>query len=166
MARVDKKPCYLRDTQLDLIATSQIVALRGDNATKKWVRESNPCRSLFPNWGKETGASRAADVNRELDEDYNDPDDMHPKFLQNRKMYSALCRNADVHDLSFLVRKLKLNQLIMSLAFNWTTGSAPMGHFISHIVLDEINFKSGCIPHHNTTHGIVDNFLQLTGVSN
>ncbi len=49
MACVDKKPCYLGDTQLDLIATSQVVALRGDNATKKWVRESNPCRSLFPN---------------------------------------------------------------------------------------------------------------------
>ena len=41
-----------------------------------------------------------------------------------------------------------------------------MGHFISHVILDELNFKLGCIPHHNTTHGIVDNFLQLTGVSN
>lgn len=71
-----------------------------------------------------------------------------------------------MHDLSVLIRKLRLNQLIMSLASNWTTGSAAMGHFISHIVLDEVNFKLGCIPHHNTTHGIVDNFLQLTGVSN
>lgn len=41
-----------------------------------------------------------------------------------------------------------------------------MGHFLSHIILDEINFKPGCIPHLNTTHGIVDSFLQLTGVSN
>ena len=91
---------------------------------------------------------------------------MHPRFLRDRKMYASLCRNADVHDLSVLIRKLRLNQLIMSLSSNWTTGSAVMGHFISHIVLDEVNFKLGCIPHHNTTHGIVDNFLQLTGVSN
>lgn len=41
-----------------------------------------------------------------------------------------------------------------------------MGHFISHIILDEVNFKTGCIPNHNTTHAIVDSFLQLTGVSN
>ena len=81
-------------------------------------------------------------------------------------MYSALSRNADVHDISILVRKLRLNRRLMSLAYNWMTGSAAVGHFISHIVLDKINFKSGCIPHHNTTHRIVDNFLQLTGVSN
>ena len=166
MARVDKKPCYLGDTQLDLIATSQIVALRGDEHVKEWVKGSNPCKSLFPDWGEEMEASRAADANRELTEDYSDPDDMNPRFLRDRKMYASLCRNADVHDLGVLVRKLKLNQLIMSLAFNWTTESAAMGHFISHIVLDEVNFKLGCLPHHNTTHGIVDNFLRLTGVSN
>jgi len=144
----------------------QIVALRGDEVIKKWVKEGNPCRSLFPDWDEETEASRAADANRELTEDYNDPDEMHPWFLRDRKMYASLRRNADVHDLSVLIRKLRLNQLIMSLASNWTTGSAAMGHFISHIVLDEVNFKLGCIPHHITTHGIVDNFLQLTGVSN
>ena len=76
------------------------------------------------------------------------------------------CKLPYVHDLNMLIRKLKLNQLIISLAFNWTTGSTAIGHFISHIVLDEVNFKSGCIPNHETTHGIVDNFLQLTGVSN
>ena len=32
MAGVDKKPCYLGDTQLDLIATSQIIVLRGEDA--------------------------------------------------------------------------------------------------------------------------------------
>jgi len=79
-------------------------------------------------------------------------------------MFNALCRNADTHDLNIVIRKLKLNHKLMSLAFNWTTGSAALGHFISHIILD--NFKTGCIPHHNTTHGIVDNFLQLTGISN
>ena len=60
MARVDKKPCYLGYTKLHLIATSQIVALRGDEVIKKWVKEGNPCRSLFLDWGEETEASRAA----------------------------------------------------------------------------------------------------------
>lgn len=40
-----------------------------------------------------------------------------------------------------------------------------MSHFISHITLAEINFKTGCVPHLHTTHGIVDSFLQLPGVS-
>ena len=52
---------------------------------KKWVKEGNPCRSLFPDWGEETEASRAADANRELTEDYNDPDEMHPSFLLRQK---------------------------------------------------------------------------------
>ena len=166
IARVDKKPCYLGDTQLDLIATSQIVALRGDDAVRDWVRESNPCPSLFPDWAEESEAARAVAAGRDLSEDYNDPDDMHERFIRDRKLYSALCRNADVVDLSTLVRKLKLNNLIMSLASNWTTGSAAMGHFLSHVILDELNFKLGCIPNHHTTHGILDNFLQLTGVPN
>ena len=136
------------------------------NRVKEWVRESNPCRSLFPDWAEESEAARAAAAGRELNEDYNDPDDMHTRFIRDRKLYSALCRNADTVDLSALIRKLKLNHLIMSLASNWTTGSAAMGHFISHVILDELNFKLGCIPNHNTTHGIVDNFLQLTGIPN
>ena len=41
-----------------------------------------------------------------------------------------------------------------------------MGHFLSHVILDELNVKLGCIPYHSTVHGIVDNFLTLTGVAN
>ena len=166
MARVDKKPCYLGDTQLDMVATSQIIAVRGDPEMKRWIRECNPCRALFPYWGKETEAASAAVANRELTEDYMDPDDMHPRYLRDRKMYASLCRNADIPELSALVRKVKLNNLIMSSAYHWTTGSAAMGHFLSHVILDELNLKLGCIPNHSTIHGIVDNFLTLTGVAN
>ena len=127
MARVDKKPCYRGDTQIDLVAASQIAYLRGGQDVREWVPENNPCPSLFEKWGAETEASRAALVGRELDEDYQDSDDMSPTFLANRKMYNALTRHADIPDLSNILRKLKLNNKIMSLAPNWTTGSAAKG---------------------------------------
>lgn len=73
---MDKKPCYLGDTQIDLVAASQVVVLRGDSGIKKWVRENNPCEALFKKWGIETEASRAAVAHRELDEDFHDPDNM------------------------------------------------------------------------------------------
>lgn len=162
MARVDKKPCYLGDTRIDMIAASQVAVLPGSPAVKEWVKANNSCPTLFEKWRVETEASRAAIAHRELDEDYSDPDDMSPVFLHNRKMYNALARNADIHNLNQVIWKLKLNCKLMSQA-NW---ECSYGALFSHIILDEINFKSGCVTHLNTTHSIVDSFLQLTGVSN
>ena len=141
MARVDKKPCYLGDTQVDIVVASQISYLRGEKDAKERIRGINSCPSLFEKWGAETEASLAALAGRKLDEDYTDPDDMSPTFLANRKMYNALARHSDIVDLRIILRKLRLNNKIMLLAPNWTNGSAAMGHFISHIVLDKINFK-------------------------
>lgn len=113
MARVNKKPCYLGDTQIDLVAASQVVVLRGDSSIRQWVKPNNPCETLFERWGEETEASRAAVTHRELDEDFHDPDDMSPTFLYSKKMYNVLCRNADTHDLNIVIRKLKLNHKLM-----------------------------------------------------
>ena len=137
MARVDKKPCYLGDTQVDIVAASQTAYLRGEKDVKEWIRGINSCPSLFEKWGAETEASLAALAGRKLDEDYTN---MSPTFLPNRKMYNALARHSDIVDLRIILRKLRLNNKML-LAPNWTTGSTAMGHFISHIVLDKINFK-------------------------
>ena len=109
MARVDKKPCYLGDTQVDIVAASQIAYLRGEKDVKEWIRGINSCPSLFEKWGAETEASLAALDGRKLDEDYTDPDDMSPTFLANRKMYNALARHSDIVDLMIILRKLRLN---------------------------------------------------------
>ena len=115
---MDKRLCYLGDTQINLVAASQVAVLRGDSSLRQWVKDNNPCETLFDKWGLETEASRAAVAQRELDEDYNYPDDMSPTFVHNRKMYNALCRNADTHDLNAIIRKPKLNHRLMSLAHN------------------------------------------------
>ena len=38
MARVDKKPCYLGDTEADLLAASQIFVLRAGSTGSEWIR--------------------------------------------------------------------------------------------------------------------------------
>ena len=50
-----------------------------------------------PRLGRGHEAARAAEANRELTEDYDDPDEMHPKFIKDRKLFASLCRNEDVH---------------------------------------------------------------------
>jgi len=69
-----------------MIAASQVAVLQGSPDVKEWVKANNPCPTLFEKWGVETEASRAAVAHRELDEDYQNLDDMSPVFLHNRKM--------------------------------------------------------------------------------